>query len=375
MKRRQAPGSWSKKVILAALKSCFATLGHFPTQKELKEQNRADLSAAISKYGGFNKFAGLMGYKPARRTDGYWTKTKTLKELTEIEKSIGRPPTQLDLQLAGRGDLVSATRQHGGFKNVWAELKRIPKGYYAANDGHLMDSCLECYVDNYLFRQHVPHKVHPLISLRRKYRADFRVGDYWIEILGYPDIPKYSAYYSRVRKKKSLYKQLGLKTIFFEFNDFRHKTLVEIEKIIKSKLPLNAAPVCRRRGGRAGSILPNHYWSYFPTMIKILKPITERLGRFPTDVELDNQHLSGVRHAIYRYPGGRAKLARLLRCTVLRKPRNYWTKNQTIRDLKVFSAELGHFPKQKDFRRHGRNNLCSAVYKHGTLTDLKGAIA
>jgi len=372
--KRQAPGYWNKKTILAVLKPLSAVRGRLPTQKELKRLHRIDLAAAITKYGGFNKFAEVMGFKPARRVNRFWNKARILKNVLRIKSDLGRVPSQQDLRLAGRGDLLCAIRSHGGHKWLYRVLNTIPKGYYEANDGHLLESCLECYVDNYLSRHKIAHEVHPLIQLGRKFRADFRAGDLWIEILGYPDIPKYAVYYKRLRKKKALYARLGLKSLFFTFENFRHKTTIGIEKIIAAKLPQEIHAASRPALEIGSSILPKHYWSHFPTMIKVLDPIIKELGRFPTVRELDDRGLSGVRHAITRYPGGRDSLSRLLKCTLSRKPPNYWTKNQTIKDLKAFADRLGHFPLQKDFRQHGKNDLCSAVYKHSSLVGLKRAI-
>lgn len=372
--KRHAPGHWNEKTVLAVLRPRSSALGRLPTQKELKLSKEIGLLSAVSKFGGFNHFATLLGYRPARHLNNHWTIARTIKTINQVRKDLGRFPVQGDLKLLGLGGLSHAIIKQGGIKRMYEKMGIIPKGYYEANDGHLLDSCLECYVDNYLLQHMVPHEVHPRISPRRKYRADFRVGDLWIEILGYPDISKYAAYYSRVKEKKSLYKQLGLKTIFFEFNDFRHKSLTEIERIIESKMPLKSMPRCRRRAGNADSILPKHYWSYFPTLIKTLKPLADKLRRFPTDKELNQKGIGGLRHAIQRYPGGRERLAKVLKCAILRKPRNHWTRSQTLQELKVFAAQLGRFPKQKDFRSCGRNDLCSAVYKHGSLKDFRKII-
>ena len=120
--------------------------------------------------------------------------------------------------------------------------------------------------------------------------------------------------------------------------------------------------------------MPKFYWAHFPTLINSLRPVVAELGRFPTDNELDARELSGLRHAISRFPGGRQKLAEILKCDTMRKPRNYWTKEITIKKHQRFNDELGRYPKQKDFKKFGRFDLLGAIYKHGNLNNFRAVL-
>ncbi len=102
---------WTDEAVLEDLKKIKNESGHFPTTRELNAIKRIDLSAAITRLGGTNKFRGLLGVKLLRVS--YWTDEIIINELKKIISKIGHFPSNRDLNKLGRGDLRGALRNHG----------------------------------------------------------------------------------------------------------------------------------------------------------------------------------------------------------------------------------------------------------------------
>lgn len=83
--------------------------------------------------------------------------------------------------------------------------------HHIAKDGHKCDSFAEMIIDNYLFSRNIKHEVHAPYPEEKKYSADFKVGDCWIEFFGLAGDHRR---YDELRKiKLKLAKKLKLKLI------------------------------------------------------------------------------------------------------------------------------------------------------------------
>jgi len=107
-------GYWTKDTIILELNKVIESIGHFPTQKELIELNKQDLVGGINRNGGLTNIKEHMGYKLDKLPNGYWTEERCKEELQKIIDSIGYFPSQLDLSLINKTDLINAVRKHGG---------------------------------------------------------------------------------------------------------------------------------------------------------------------------------------------------------------------------------------------------------------------
>jgi hypothetical protein len=98
----------------------FGTPGVMPLQKNLADKGRSNLSAAISKHGGFSAVAKRLGLQQpnAFKPDGYWSDFKNLKQelLSFIQEygTQGVMPTNKQMMDMGRNDLVAGIVRHGG---------------------------------------------------------------------------------------------------------------------------------------------------------------------------------------------------------------------------------------------------------------------
>jgi superfamily II DNA or RNA helicase/septum formation topological specificity factor MinE len=113
--------------ILAFIKE-HGTVGIMPTYEELKEAQLSSLAVAIAKHGGCQSVAEKLGLglADARKPLNYWKDFSNLKRelLAFIEKhgTLGVMPTDKKLIKAGRGDLPSVIRKHGGSQSVAERL-------------------------------------------------------------------------------------------------------------------------------------------------------------------------------------------------------------------------------------------------------------
>lgn len=71
-------------------------------------------------------------------------------------------------------------------RDGWQRGKRFPCG-----DGHLARSTYEQRVDDWLFDNLIEHETEPTYPWDRRYRADFRVGETYIEVWGVTGNPAY----------------------------------------------------------------------------------------------------------------------------------------------------------------------------------------
>ncbi len=125
---------WDDNSIVYKLKEVINVINHFPTYKELGLVNKKDLSGAIQRRGGINKFRKLLGYEIIKHEVGYWTDEKIIEELNLIIKTIGYFPTQNKLQSLNRQELIGAISRHGGmnrFRSLMKiELPQRVRGYW-----------------------------------------------------------------------------------------------------------------------------------------------------------------------------------------------------------------------------------------------------
>lgn len=101
--------------------------GSLPSQGELRQAGRSDLSEAITDYhGGFRAVAARLGVPSKKKESFFYSKFYNLAgelySLVHAHGTQGVMPTVSDLQSLRRSDLVSAIRRHGGMASVSQRL-------------------------------------------------------------------------------------------------------------------------------------------------------------------------------------------------------------------------------------------------------------
>lgn len=123
---------WTIKNIKEEYKELIDELGFPPTSSQLYKMHRSGLAAAISQRIGFEKLLTELGYEP-RRKDNFWSKEKVKEEYMKEHEKMGREPTMNELKKM-RSDLFSQiNRRYGGINRLADELPipiKVSKGWY-----------------------------------------------------------------------------------------------------------------------------------------------------------------------------------------------------------------------------------------------------
>lgn len=121
---------WTIVNIKEEYKELIDELGFQPTSSQLWGMHRSGLAAAISQKIGFGKLLTELGYEP-RRKDNFWSKEKVKEEYIKEREKMGRKPTMNKLKKM-RSDLFSQiSRRYEGINRLDEELGFVAsKGYY-----------------------------------------------------------------------------------------------------------------------------------------------------------------------------------------------------------------------------------------------------
>ena len=109
------------------------TANTMPTEAQLQSNGRSDLAHALQRHGGSAAVAGRLGLEMTQEQapDHYWEDPEVMKRelLLWIEQhgTPGTMPTESQLCVSGRADIVNGIRKyHGGIKAVTATLGLVP---------------------------------------------------------------------------------------------------------------------------------------------------------------------------------------------------------------------------------------------------------
>lgn len=108
-----------------------------------------------------------------------------LQEIQKFAKKFNRIPIKYEIpSLSSRG-----RRNFGSWNKAVKAAGFIPNDVifskkFIANDGHKCDSLSEKIVDDWLFARKITHLVKVKYPWNNGMTADFKVGEYWIELFG-----------------------------------------------------------------------------------------------------------------------------------------------------------------------------------------------
>lgn len=105
------------------------------------------------------------------------------------------------------------------------------------------------------------------------------------------------------------------------------------------------------------------YWTEENTLIE-LGSVIEKLGYFPTSLELHKLNRNDLRDAMKKH-GGINHFKKLLGYEINHKSPGYWTEENTFLELKLIIKFLGHFPLNSELRNMKRSDLSSAMMLNG----------
>lgn len=135
-------------------------------------------------------------------------------------------------QILGRSKkVVLDYLKHYGFEVRPDGIKN--RNRIECKDGHLVRSYYERAFDNLLHRNGISHEYDPRLPFNRRYMADFKVGDVYVEIWGLMDWEKYR---EQREKKLRLYHDNGCKLLEIFPDDFKsiQTKLNELKSLMSS---------------------------------------------------------------------------------------------------------------------------------------------
>jgi hypothetical protein len=166
----------------------------------------------------------LLGYEQKRNPNGYWNDETIIKELLAFTEVYEFLPTQKSLRNNGKHDLMKAIDRSEKGLAYFQKMVGFEPPFYEATDGHFLDSSYEHTLDEWLYNHGIKHDVHGYINRNYgNYRYDFKIGDTYIEIWGYPPDSNYEmaiAYTEKRKIKEKIYTDLNLTLIGLEASFF-----------------------------------------------------------------------------------------------------------------------------------------------------------
>eukprot|EP00803_Ostreobium_quekettii_P003329 evm.model.scf_547EXC.6 EVM.evm.TU.scf_547EXC.6 scf_547EXC:65618-75162(-) len=151
----------------------YGTAGVLPTREELRSTGHGTLSNAVAEHGGMEAVAGQLGLVIRRQRYGYWQEEgQLLKELEPLlmQDSNGNKvlPTQQQLHMAGRLDVMGGIQRAGGWKSVAEKLGLKSRKQRRRSADEVKADIVEFMVSSGALRTRLPTKV----ELEKAGRAD-----------------------------------------------------------------------------------------------------------------------------------------------------------------------------------------------------------
>ena len=105
--------------------------------------------------------------------------------------------------------------------------------------------------------------------------------------------------------------------------------------------------------------MPNGYWTLEKTLEESKRVLKEK-GYLPTADELKKIGRSNLGFGISQN-GGYPKIRKMLNLRELKKPNNYWTKENILIECRKIIQEKGYLPSSYEFEKEGKNDLAIAI--------------
>ena len=255
---QQSAGHWQKwRNVELVLQELTESLGHFPSETDLRNSQYSTIPNAIRQYyGGMREVRKRMGEKKIKKPNKYWHDFENIrKELAPPILELGKFPTHNQLIERGESSLSSAIRDyHGGFRKVKHRVGRVEEDKYGRykSKNAVIKKLKEIW-------NHYPELNNQIPS------------DYWL--------------------RKNGYTYLGQSIVAHHggYQTFRKKL------------------------GKKNKRKPDRYWSDFDNVKIALKKLEKKFGHFPSPDEIRNAGYGGMYSAIHKKYGGiRAVRERIL---------------------------------------------------------------
>lgn len=146
------------------------------------------------------------------------SKESVLREIKEFFAKRGRIPIKYEIPtLSSRGRRVFGTWNNAIKAAGFVPNQVVFSKKFTANDGHKCDSLSEKIVDDWLFARSIKHETQVKYPWNNHMTADFKIGDFWVELFGLSgQLKKYDIL---MQEKLKLIKKHNLKLISLYLTD------------------------------------------------------------------------------------------------------------------------------------------------------------
>ncbi len=201
-------------------KSCAATINN---SKSSKRRPKIRICPTCQKeFHGRRKYCSRICQSKPQKI----TKEQIIKEIKEFYKNNGRIPLKREYH-----HYVATRRRFGTWNKAIKAAGFRPHSVlfakkYIANDGHKCDSLAEKIIDDWLTARKISHKRSVFYPNNKKYTADFKVNNTFIEFFGLKGQVK--NYDKSMNRKLKFIKEEGLKLIAIFPEDLFPESKLEI---------------------------------------------------------------------------------------------------------------------------------------------------
>ena len=220
-------------------------VNYFPIEKSIKEINFCPEHFPISSYGTFLKdeinnklpiikekmksllkeLVETLGFIPPQtfHKNLYYLKGLPKEKFDKAVEIISKMPPfkkESPSQPKGYKDIFGSWLQALDAAGVLeGGVRKTKRGYVCiAKDGHECRSIGEKIIDDYLYTHNIPHEKEPFYPGERKYRADWKVGKYFIEFWGLKGEEDYDR---KIEEKRKLAQKYAIPLIELTYEDLR----------------------------------------------------------------------------------------------------------------------------------------------------------
>lgn len=146
------------------------------------------------------------------RIDKIIYKERVIKAIKIFVKNNNRVPFKVEMRNLYRPARIAFGTWNNAVKAAGFKPNKLKFTHkYIANDKHVCDSLAEKIIDDWLFARKISHQRGVYYPNQKKFKTDFKVGNYWIEFFGLTGQLK--TYDVLKKKKLELIKILRLKLI------------------------------------------------------------------------------------------------------------------------------------------------------------------
>ncbi|MFZ3069074.1 MAG: hypothetical protein WA052_02030 [Microgenomates group bacterium] len=162
-------------------------------------------------------------------------KEESIKRVSSFMKEYGRLPVKREFSQGYKRILHVFGSWNNLIKSAGFEPNPVLfSRKYIANDGHGCDSLSEKIIDDWMFARKIPHLIKEKYPWNNGMTADFKVGEYWIELFGL--VGQLKSYDCLMKIKLQKVKEHNLNLISLFLSDlFPHNHLQDKLDILRKR--------------------------------------------------------------------------------------------------------------------------------------------